>query len=319
MTQAEVVLHFPEAYHHRYKRARHLALYAAIEDVVVQHGGRVRLAQQAAKAKRLASDDDLHIVENGRIQMPGYLNATLAYLRGYWHLDPQGVLAESEIGSLRFDAAKVDAGAAAAFLADLQQRFSGARKSRYHQARDITAVPDGVIVVFLQGPSPQRRGHAHLPYADMVHAVAAGAGGRDVLVKPHPLHTELGKMIIADVQAQGLAVTETAANVHDLLARAAVSVSVNSAAAIEGFLHGTPAVLFGRSDFEPMVETVYEGHDFPEAMARALTTKRDYAAWLHWYFNGHCLHLAAPDFATQLFARFARAGFDADRLGLRLK
>lgn len=318
MTKAEVVFHFPEAFHHRYKSARHLALYPAIEAVMVQHGGRVRIAEHRAKAKHLDVDDNLHIVENGRIHSPGFLNATLAYLRGFWHLDPQGVLAESEIGSLRFKPESIDPVAAAAFQDDLRQRFAVARKSRYHQARDITAVPEGAIVVFLQGPSPQRRGHAHLPYADMVHAVVAGSGGRPVLVKPHPLHTEMGQQIIAAVQAQGVTITETAANVHDLLAGAALSVSVNSAAAIEGFLHGTPAVLFGRSDFQPMVETVYEWQDFPEALARALTTKRDYAAWLYWYFNGHCLNLAAPDFATQLFARFARAGFDADRLGLRL-
>ena len=317
MTKAEVVLHFPEAFHARYHSARHLALYPAIEAVLLQRGGRVRLAKQQVNTKHLETDGDLHIVENGRVHSPGYLNATLAYLRGFWHLDPQGVLAESAIGRLRFDAANVDTEAAAAFLNDLRLRFAVARKSRYRQAREVAAVPDGAIVVFLQGPSPQRRGQAHLPYADMVHAVVAGSGGRPVLVKPHPLHAELGQQTIAAVQAQGLRIIPTTANVHDLLAAAAVSVSINSAAAIEGFLHGTPAVLFGRSDFAQMVETVEDWQDFPAAMARALTTTRDYAAWLHWYFNGHCLNLGADDFAAQLLARFASAGFDADRLGLR--
>ena len=317
MTQAKVVFHFPEAFHQRYHSARHLALYPAIEAVILQHGGRVRLGENPVKVKRFLFDDDLHIVENGHVQSPGYLNATLAYLRGYWHLDPKGVLAESSVSSLPFDAATVDPVAATAFMEELQQRFAVVRKSRYRQDRAVTVVPAGAIVVFLQGPAPQRRGQAHMSYIDMLHAVVGGAGGRCVLAKPHPLRPDLGKEAIAAVQAQGLVVTETAANVHDLLAGAAVSVSVNSAAAIEGFLHGTPAVLFGRSDFAQMVETVQEAEDFPAALVRALTTKRDYAAWLHWYFNGHCLNLAASDFAQALFARFANAGFDAERLGLR--
>lgn len=317
MTGVEVVFHFPEAFHHRYQTARHLALYPAIEAAMVQHGGRIRVAEHPVKEKQLILDDNLHIVENGRIRNPGYLNAALAYMRGFWHLDPQGVLAESAMSSLRFDAGLVDQMAAAAFVTDLRQRFVATRKSRYRQDRSFTSVPDGAIVVFLQGPSPQRRGQAHMSYSDMLQAVVEGAGGRPVLAKPHPLRPDLGRQTIADVQAQGLIVTETAGNVHDLLAGAAVSVSVNSAAAIEGFLHGTPAVLFGQSDFAAMVETVEEAQDFPSALVRALTTKRDYAAWLYWYFKGHCLDLGAPDFAAQLFARFAQAGFDADRLGLR--
>lgn len=117
------------------------------------------------------------------------------------------------------------------------------------------------------------------------------------------------------MRAAGFNLIESAANVHDILARAAVTVSVNSAAALEGFLHGTPAILFGQADFQQFCETVLHPDDFPAALHKALTTKRDYAAALYWYFGQQCLHLDAPDFEARLWATFAAAGFDAARLG----
>jgi hypothetical protein len=170
--------------------------------------------------------------------------------------------------------------------------------------------------VFLQGPSPHNLGHAHASVAQMLQAVAAGAQGRPVLVKPHPLKQTMGMAQIAAARARGHALIATDANVHDILACAAVTVSINSAVAMEGFQHGKPAILFGKSDFHHFVETVRRPQDFPAALAAALARRQDYARALYWYFGQHCLWLDAPDFTTRLLATFAAAGFDADRLGL---
>ena len=105
--------------------------------------------------------------------------------------------------------------------------------------------------------------------------------------------------------------------VHDLLAACAVTVSINSAAAIEGFLHGKPAILFGRSDFAGQVETVRRAQDFPAALHSALNQPRDYAPWLRWYLTEICIDITAPYAAARIMAAFDEAGFDAARLGLR--
>ncbi|MDZ4311770.1 MAG: hypothetical protein U1A24_14590 [Cypionkella sp.] len=137
-----------------------------------------------------------------------------------------------------------------------------------------------------------------------------------MLVKPHPLKPELGAEIIAAVQAKGFAPITTDANVHDILAACVATVSINSATAMEGFLHGKPAVLFGRSDFHALVETVRQPGEFSAALAQALADPPDYAKALHWYFGQHCLDIAADSFDARLLAIFAEAGFDAARLGL---
>jgi hypothetical protein len=317
---ARVILHLPEQYHDTFRAKKHLALYPRIEAAVLARGGVVAIEGRPPalfSGKILPADGDLHIVENGRAIGAGWLNATLAYLEGYWHLDPAGVLAESSNRDKLFDPAQVDGAVAQRYFDSLQQRFAAARRSRYGQAREVAEVPQGCIAVFLQGPAPQRRKHAYASYTAMLRAVAMGAQGRPVVVKAHPLKPEMGAAQIAEVRAMGFDLIETAANVHDILARAAVTVSVNSAAALEGFLHGTPAVLFGQADFQQFCATALHPDDFPAALDAALTSPPDYARAIYWYFGQHCLCLDAPDFDAQMMTRFAAMGFDADRLGLR--
>ena len=45
---------------------------------------------------RAVPDGKLHIVEDGAAEGEGWLNAALAYLLGFWHLDPQGILAKKQ-------------------------------------------------------------------------------------------------------------------------------------------------------------------------------------------------------------------------------
>lgn len=319
MTPARVILHLPAKVHDTFREMKIYAIHAAIERLIQARGGRVLVTERGDELyspERLPGDGDLHIVENGFCQGPGYLNAALAYLDGFFHLDPKGVLADSALADLPYDPQTVPEDEARAFFRRLKARFAARRLSRYGQKRAATDIPEGAIAVFLQGPKPERMGQAHMTSAAMLRTVAAGAGGRPVVVKPHPLKPELGAMQIAEAIAEGARLIPTDANVHDILARAAVSVSINSATGFEGFLHGTPAIFFGRSDFAHCLETVRDPQDFPRALERALTKKRNYARAMAWYFGRHCFWLEDPALDARLLAHFAAQGFPPDRLGL---
>ncbi|MFC3182345.1 hypothetical protein [Cypionkella sinensis] len=311
---ARVVLHLPAHLLARLASGKPL-FYAQIRDCVLARRGAVDLVEGFDKSA-WREDGDLHIVENGAGQRPGVLNAATAYLDGFIHVDPVGIQAASRIGGLLYDPAAVDGAAAADYLAALQRRFVLPRRSRYKQERAGRDLPQGALAVFLQGPAPQRNGQAYCSFAAMLEAVCAGAGGRPVLVKPHPLKPELGAEIIAKVRAKGFDPIETDANVHDILAACSATVSINSATALEGFLHGKPAVLFGKSDFAALVQTALEPGEFGSALARALDNPPDYARALYWYFGLNCLDVQADNFEARLLAIFAEAGFDAARLGL---
>jgi hypothetical protein len=260
-------------------------------------------------------DGALHIVENGRMEGEGWLNTGLAYLLGFWHLDPHGIQAESQARLAVFEADSVNRADAVAFAKTLRARFAKQRLSRFNQTRiPAQTLPNGCVALFLQGRAPYQAGHCDLPMDQMIRTVCAGAGGRPVVVKPHPRAAEDGEKAIALAQGAGAEFIVTGANVHDLLAASAVCVSVNSAVAIEGFLHRKPAILFGQSDFASLATRAHDASDFPAALDGALKGEWHYSKMLYWYFNRHALELAAPDFETRMFAAFAKVGFSRDRL-----
>lgn len=297
-----------------------LGFFARLADLCEGHGWQVHVINRAAeltKCQTAAPDGKLHIVEDGQVTGEGWLNAALAYLLGFWHLDPQGVLAESIAKSATYDPSSVDQDEAQAFFKGLRQRFVQTRLSRYNPPRTRdSSLPQGSIAVFLQGDLPFRSGQCDLRMHEIILATCKGAGGRPVIVKPHPLSPKGCAYAVAQAADEGAVFNLFDGNIHDLLSTCAVTVSANSAAAMEGFLHRKPAILFGRSDFETLVTRVHQPAEFPQALHHALTTERRYAKMVHWYFTRHTLEVAAHDFETRVLDAFAKVGFGRDRLGL---
>ena len=325
MADARILLHLPAWHLEDWRRTRHLRVHARIAEVLEPLGARIvavdrklRQFEGGPNAAADYADGDLHVIETGRVRGPGVLNAALAYLPPYWHLDPAGVQAESSIGALPYDPATVRLQPAMAFIDRMRSRWVVPRRSRRAQDDAPSDLPKGALAVFMHGDFAHLRGLAHCSPEAMLRAVLAGAGGRCVLVKPHPRAAEHDAAVIARVAASGLPVVPTTANVHDILHACAATVSFNSAVALEGFLHRKPAILFGRSDFHHLCETVTNPADFPDALARSMSRPTGgYAKFLHWYFSRQCLNVDGAAFPARLMDILLRAGFSADRLGLR--
>ncbi|MFN4157820.1 MAG: hypothetical protein ACK4GO_05380 [Gemmobacter sp.] len=324
MAEARIVLNLPARHLEDWRQVRHLRVHARIAEVLEPVGARIvaldrrlRRFEGGAEAAGDYADGDLHVIETGRVQGPGVLNAALAYLPPFWHLDPAGVQAESGIGARAYDPETVRLKPAMAFLDRMQAKWVLPRRSRRGQEEAVADLPRGALAVFLQGDFAHLRGLAHASAEAMLTAVAAGAGGRAVLVKPHPLAAEHVAPVIARVLAAGWPVRLTTANVHDILAACAATVSFNSAVALEGFLHRKPAILFGRSDFHQYCETVTDPARFPQALARCLARPPGgYGKFLYWYLAQQCLNVESPSFPARLLAILTQAGFPPDRLGL---
>lgn len=272
---------------------------------------------ELTKRRHAAPDGHLHLVEDGQMVGEGWLNAALAYLLGFWHLDPHGVLAESAARTETYAPREVPPEAAQEFLKALRQRFVRTRHSRYGQPRrrDDT-LPEGSVAVFLQGSKPCKDGQCDVPAEEIIRAACRGAGGRPVVVKPHPLSVSDCAHAIARAADAGAVFEVFDGNIHDLLASCAVTVSANSAAAMEGFLHRKPAILFGQSDFESLVTRVHHPDGFAAALQSALSADFRYAKMLYWYFTRHTLDITASDFEDRLWTTFAKVGFARERFGL---
>jgi hypothetical protein len=320
MARPEVHFHINPRQVGNWRGKERLALFTRLAEMCEAQGLVYRaIARPGHEMQTRAgkADGNIHVVENGRMQGEGWLNAATAYLTGFWHMDPRGMQAESSAVDDVFEAGAVDADAAERFANRLKALFVLPRKSRYRQPVEVASdIPEGAVALFLQGPSAYHSGRCSLPMAEMIGVVARGSGGRPVVVKPHPQMQEGGALAILHAVEAGAEVLATEANVHDILAAAAVTVSVNSAVAFEGFLHGKPSVLFGKSDFPSLITRAFGAEDYSRALETALAKDWPFAQMLHWYFSRHSLELSAPDFEARAFAGFERVGFSKGRLGV---
>jgi hypothetical protein len=323
MSHAKLIFHLPGSYLTNYTEVRHLGLFARVAEIWGAQGATILVRDrrdgpwdQPGPTSHY-DDGDLHLVDMGRARGAGVLNAAVAYVQPFWHLDPAGVQAESSIGGLPYEARQVDYAKAGPFFEDLRARIVLTRHSRREQMERVTPFAPGAIAVFLQGARPEAQGLTYCSPLEMLRGVCAGAEGRQVLVKPHPLDAEADAEVIDAALAEGLPITPTLANVHDMIAASVCTVSFNSAVALEGFLHRKPAILFGQSDFRQFAETVRKPAEFGAALARVLARPPGgYAQFVFWYLGMQCLHLHGPRFKARVQGVFDAAGFGVDRLGI---
>lgn len=262
------------------------------------------------------ADDEFHIFDHGRIRHPRALNSASAYLLPYRYMDPEGVRGFSSLGAAPFDAGTQDPVQSAAFFARMHDRFVTGRVSRYDQPEEVVPVPDHSIAVFLQSETHRKVGETcHLTMRHMIKALLDRDDPRPIVVKPHPRDTDLdtfgwlGRKVKKDARLHILP-----ANIHDMLARADVAVTINSAVGIEAMLHRVPVVLCGSADFHHICETVTSRDGMEAGIARAEARKAEgdwpFEAYLHWFYGQMCLDPTAPDFIDRFIARVAAQGYD---------
>lgn len=257
-----------------------------------------------------------HIVDHGNARHPRILNTGIAYIYPFWNLDPWGIRAQSSVASKAF----VPAPEAQAhrFADRLRRRLVEPRRSRYPQPLFRTEVPPGCIAIFLQ--SEQHRGveeTCYLSSREMVEAVLDREDPRPIVIKRHPRDSDPDtKAYLDSIAKVDRRVHLLAANIHDILSRAAVCVTINSAVGIEAHLHRVPVVLCGESDFHHAAVTVRGAGDMPAAIKLAETVTWQHDAFLHWYFAQNCLNATAPSLLDDFLIRVAATGFALSDLGL---
>jgi Capsule polysaccharide biosynthesis protein len=250
----------------------------------------------------------IHIVDHGSWRHDRLLNTGIAYVYPFWNLDPWGIRALSSIAAMPFDPDSEDSVAVAEFTARLRKRLVGKRISRYPQPMEKLDLPSDCIAVFLQSEAHRDvEETCCLSMREMLAALLARDDRRAVVIKPHPRDTDpKTRGYLARLAARDARVRVVDANIHDILAKAAVAVTINSAVGIEAHLHRVPVVLCGQTDFHHASVTVKDRGDMDAGLAQAEATVWPHDAYLHWYFVGQCLSAGKPtlvgDFLTKVAA-----------------
>ncbi|MDZ4312565.1 MAG: hypothetical protein U1A24_18610 [Cypionkella sp.] len=308
-----VLLHMPQ---HLADEARLPQFYRTIARGLHQRGAEVAVVHRQIEALQgLPPGPDFHLVHNGAAQGACLLNCAVAYLAPYFYADPQGIYFESRVTSARFDPTLQPEAQMMRRFQMLRARYVEPRISRYAQPAPVQSYPIGAIAVFLQDWSEPVARARHMTAAEMVQTVVAGAMGRPVVIKPHPRTRGLETLeLLQDLALQHPEVIVTEGNLHDILASAAVCVTISSSVALEAMLHRKPVVLFGRSDLHHCASTVRQAADWPEALRRALSQDWPYEAFVYWFCEQHLR--GGKDMIAPLLTRMRAAGADFAALGL---
>ncbi len=300
----------------------HLRLYRVIQDMCKAEGipfvfkardKDIKVSTRTVRGERF-QDGDLHIIDDRSVESQNVLNAGVAYFWEHWHLDPVGTKAFSSIGNAVYDPQAVSPDRARAFSRNLKKRYLQKRRSKYEQPQDTQSFRPGAISVFFQGNYPINSGATQFSDIDMLLAVQNGAGDRPIVVKPHPLVSDkLDIQAALDLASQDDRIEVTDANIHDILSSSAATVSINSTVALEGFMHGVPAVLLGKSDFHHIASTVSKPALISQSLNHELGREADYDRYLAWYFLKHCIQINSAKVHEKIWERFEQSCFPKQR------
>ncbi len=310
MDAQPLTLHLP---HSQLEAAGRLPFYQRLIDGWHAHGGNLSLVlhDRATALATIEATPGFHILDHGRLRHPRALNAGVAYVYPFWHLDPWGIRAFSSIAEKTFDPASIPPGPARAFADRLRARLVQGRKSRYAQPAERIALPQGSIAVFLQDESHRDLTETcHLTMDQMLAALTARDDPRPILVKPHPLDSDATRhRALRRLARQDPRVQVVAANIHDMIAAAEVVVTINSATGLEAMMQGKPVILCGRADFHHIATTVTSAAELDVALSHPRGGDQ-HDAYLFWYFRQMCLSAQSQTLVDDVLTRISAQGLD---------
>ncbi|WP_415234254.1 hypothetical protein [Pseudorhodobacter sp.] len=294
-------------------RAEMKPYYVKLTEGLAARGHTVGLAlhNRETLLAEVAASTNFHIVDHGAARHPRVLNTGIAYVYPFWNLDPWGIRALSSIAEKPFDPSSIDKEQAIAFTNRLRKRWVIARKSRYEQPMQRVEVPADCIAVFLQS-----EGHrdvmetCHLDLRQLLKSLMARADPRAIIVKPHPRdHDPTTRRFLNRIAGRDARIRIVDANIHDILAKAAVCVTINSAVGIEAMMQGVPVVLCGKTDFHHCAVTVKTPAEMEAGLNRAIATPWPHDAFLYWYFGMNCMNAGKETLVDDFLDRVAGTGF----------
>ncbi|WP_299724702.1 hypothetical protein [uncultured Tateyamaria sp.] len=263
----------------------------------------VEVLDRDALPDRLMRDEAVHVVHHGRFAHPRVRNADVAYIYPFWNFDPKGIRAFSSIADMPFEQNSIDPDIARPFFRRLRKRMVGKRTSRYAQPDAVSDLGPVAAAVFLQSEGHRVVGETcYLDRWEMLDGVCAALDG-PIVVKPHPRDRDPATQAgLRERLARFPHLRVSDGNIHDLIAAAARVVTINSAVGIEAYLHRTPVVLCGQSDFHHIADVARSGADLAAILGRR-PRKRAYDKFIWWYFADQCLSSVDGDLADRVMAR----------------
>ena len=228
---------------------------------------------------------------------PGALTFRLAYHYPFWRLERQAERWRWPVARATFPEARLDPDIARDFARRLRDRvLPGPAPARGDH-----------VLIALQGRIHEQRSFQTMSPLRMVESVART--GRPAIATFHPKETYDGadRAALEAIAARHANLT-IGGDTARLLRDCAFVATQNSTVAMDGYILGKPAVLFGQSDFHHIALNVAELGS-SEALSRAPEHRPDYAGYLDWFLRQSSLDMMASDADARLLVAMKKGGW----------
>ena len=245
----------------------------------------------------------LHIHHIDGAVGPRSVNVRRAHFYPFWSLENAGTRHEPRIASKIFDPASINALDAQAFFNKIC-------------VRNIPDTPppmakDGFVLVALQGRLLTQRKWQYADCKQMIDTILAQDPSRQILIKPHPRESYCAdeQAFIRELSAHSR-IEITHADTHSLLNHCAYVVTQNSGLAFQGFLFQKPAILFAKSDFHHICQTVKTPDQAADAFAKTLDERPAFEKYIYWYLQLNCINAGRDDAPEAILDMLRQCGWE---------
>ncbi len=249
----------------------------------------------------------MHLLMGGAPRYaPNLLHVEESYIKGFWYLDETGPFADSTLRHTQFCPDNVDWGAAEYFFNGVRGWMLEHNVSKAEQApRNPDALDPARAVVFLQDIEQDRFRSHYLTNAEMLRTIGEHERSRPVYVKPHPRHDAARRAEIESLIGRFPNLRLSDASVHDLIAKADVVVTQNSAAGFEALMQKKPVVTCAKSDYRHATLTARTASELCDGIDYGADAMADFPfeKFFYWFLHRHMLEEAKDNFAKRAMRR----------------
>ena len=232
---------------------------------------------------------------------PGGLCFRRVYHYPFWGIEPTSQRWDWAVAKATYSPETVPKGPA-------DRIYTRWRSRLFPEATEGTT-QEGFVYVPLQGRLLQHRRFQSCSPLEMLSHTLVAEPDRQVIAALHPKeeYSLAEHDALRALQQVHPRLTVQTGGMEDLLRRCDYVVTMNSAAAFNGFFFGKPAILFGRIDFHHI--TLSASPADLTAFHRIDTHRPDYARYLWWFWQEQSINAGRPDVRDRIRAALLRGGW----------
>jgi len=256
------------------------------------------IRSQSSRSQQIIQQDHIHILIGPRRPVGRNIyHAHPSYIWGFWYLDPEGVIWNSSLAALKFDADRINPQDAEYFFNGVSGYMLRENISKFQQNNCDTDLQPASAVIYLQELEHYKTAVHYLDSREIIETIAQSVAGR-IYVKLHPQQSSSTRAALQTFCNKYQNIKISTHSIHDLSKASDVVVTQNSAAGFEALMQRKPVITCAKSDYHHATLVAKTKSELITALSKAPNHQQEFAfaAYFYWFMGQNMLEPNKPEF-----------------------